>query len=584
MRFFLKNKPLLPEDGFLEDRIRYESIAYLFMTAASIAGALILTLLLRNSPQASAAFGWFLLHCLGACVYLLLFGLRKYRYRLFKNHYAALSPILPWLYAALWGGGWLMFFDPATPKLTMLLDALLIAVSLAFLLASIFSLSVSLICIVILILPLIVGGLFLANGALPIVSLGGIAHLLVRGALAIVLHYFLLKWLAQREHNRQLIQSLQIEKQKVEQASREKTRFLAAASHDLRQPIQALHLFQHLLQPLLTEPKQLELLDMIQESTGNIAALLDSLLDISKLDAGIVTPHIRIFGVHEVLDGIFQHYSPMADAQGVTFRYVKSSLSVRSDPQHLERILQNLVTNAIKYMGVEGRLLLGVKRANGHVRIIVADNGVGIPVAEQEKVFDEFYQIGNPERSRTKGLGLGLAIVKRLADLLQHPLTLHSATGKGCRFALSLPLAAAEFKALSAADRSVAPMDFRLEGQVLIVEDDAHVARALAMLAETWGAETVVAVDLDSAVKSVDLLRLKLILSDYQLLADASGLELILELRVLAGSDIPAVLLTGNTHPATLNMLALYNIPVLPKPVNPACLLETVKSGLRQTA
>jgi len=243
-----------------------------------------------------------------------------------------------------------------------------------------------------------------------------------------------------REINVSLVRAIETERQQAVEANQEKTRFLAAASHDLRQPIQAIRMFEYVLSSQITDQGQLDILKKLESSTESLASLLDSLLDMSRLDAGIIEVEHTTIDLNEMFASLHSQYVSMALENKIAFNYRPTDKHVYSDPKQLERMLRNLIQNAIKHMERPGKILLASRRDGDDLKIMVLDNGFGIEEGEQKRIFDEFYQVNNPERNRAKGLGLGLSIVKRLGLLLNHPISMTSKPGKGCCFSIVVPL------------------------------------------------------------------------------------------------------------------------------------------------
>ena len=232
-------------------------------------------------------------------------------------------------------------------------------------------------------------------------------------------------------------------KEEAERANLAKSKFLAAASHDLRQPLQSLILFTGVLKGYVQGPRGEQALKQLEHGLGALKALLDSLLDVSQLDAGIVKPEITDFPVSAVLDGIAASYAPVAAAKGLDWRVESCTDGVRSDMTLLGRVLRNLVENAVRYTE-SGHIRIACRRIEDRLRIEVEDTGIGIPPEQLDRIFDEFHQVGNQARDRTQGLGLGLAIVRRIADLLGHRIETRSRPGEGSIFSIELPLAMTE--------------------------------------------------------------------------------------------------------------------------------------------
>ena len=233
--------------------------------------------------------------------------------------------------------------------------------------------------------------------------------------------------------------ALEAAKSEAERANVGKSRFLAAASHDLRQPLQTISLLQGMLEKRVRDEATLKLVRRLDETVSTMSSMLDKLLDINQLEAGIVRPTIVDFPIKRLLDELRTEFTYHTATNGLDWRVVPSSLTVRSDPRLLEQIIRNLLSNAVKYT-TEGKLLLGCRRRGDKLRIEVWDTGPGIPELELPAIFEEFHQLDNPARERSKGLGLGLAIVQRLADLLGHKIDVRSRLGAGSVFTIEVPL------------------------------------------------------------------------------------------------------------------------------------------------
>jgi signal transduction histidine kinase/CheY-like chemotaxis protein len=363
----------------------------------------------------------------------------------------------------------------------------------------------------------------------------------------------------------------------AEAASLAKSRFLAAASHDLRQPMHALNLYLGALQRQPLPPQAQALLDNVRQCTQTMDGLFESLLDISKLDAGVVTPHVEPFPIGPLLQRIAIEFEPQAQEKGLRLRVRPSAAWVRSDPALVGRILRNLVSNAVRYTA-RGRILIGCRRAAGRLSVQVHDTGIGIAPEQQALVFDEFYQVANPERDRTKGLGLGLSIVQRLADLLDAPLTLRSRPAAGSMFAFSLAIADAP--ATTRSGSHPARSSEALQGKlVVVVDDEVVVLNATRALLEAWGCEVVTA---ESGALAIERLAVAsrapdVLLCDYRLRAPENGLLVMENLREEFNRQIPAAIVTGDVLPETAELQAAGDVAVLHKPVADALLRETLE-------
>lgn len=356
--------------------------------------------------------------------------------------------------------------------------------------------------------------------------------------------------------------------EEAERANLAKTRFLAAASHDLRQPMHALGLFIADLARKRHSEESRQLINRIAASAEAMENLLDSLLDISKLDAGVVTASPRPFALAPLFERIENDYCQTAQERGLRLKVRKTNLWVLSDPLLFERIVINLVANALRYTS-KGTVYVVARKRSNHVLIEVRDSGVGIPHDEQAAIFQEFVQLANPARDRSKGLGLGLAIVRRLADLLCHPITLRSEPGRGSVFGVMLPLAQAE--------QVLHEPSFDTEQEfigrvVAVIDDDALAQESLVGLLRAWGCFVVAADGPDKLLASLAEVGVEpeILISDFRLPGSRNGLDIIAELRHHYGEDFPALLLSGDTGPETLRSATDQGIPLLHKPVRPA--------------
>jgi len=360
---------------------------------------------------------------------------------------------------------------------------------------------------------------------------------------------------------------LEAAKSEAERANVGKSRFLAAASHDLRQPLQTISLLQGMLEKRVRDEPTLKLVHRLDETVSTMSSMLDKLLDINQIEAGIVRPAIVDFPIKRLLDEMRTEFTYHTETESLDWRVVPSSLTVRSDPRLLEQIMRNLMSNAVKYT-TKGKLLLGCRRRGDNLRIEVWDTGHGIPEQELQAIFEEFHQLDNPARERSKGLGLGLAIVQRLADLLGHKIDVRSRVGAGSVFMIEVPLGRHELTELPVANRKEAQDSLPTRGTVLIVEDDPEVLEMLQLLFDTEGHRTVVAADGHKALEMAALLTgLDLIIADYNLPKGLNGLETIARLQEMAHQAVPAIILTGDISTNSLREIAGHGCVHLNKPV-----------------
>lgn len=364
--------------------------------------------------------------------------------------------------------------------------------------------------------------------------------------------------------------ALRTRKEEAEFANTSKSRFLAAASHDLRQPMHALGLFIAELSQQTLDERSAHLVHQISASAEAMEDLLDSLLDISKLDAGILQPDIQPFELQPLFNRIEASLKPVARERRLGLKLRPTRACAISDPVMLERILTNLVSNAVRHTR-SGRILVACRRRGDRIRIEVRDTGVGIPQEARAIIFQEFVQLNNPERNRDKGLGLGLAIVRRLTDLLAHPLYLESTPGRGSLFALEVPACSAEAMPVGrSAEQRREPGD--LVGlHLAVIDDDPLACTAIQSLLTSWGCEVTAAADANRLMLALTECRPPdIVIIDLRLGKEATGLEAIDRLRQRYGADLPAALITGNTAPDSLDAARLAALPLLHKPVRPA--------------
>ncbi len=567
----------LRAEDVLNERIRLESISTAIGAIGIMLIAYVTYLIFPADIPRVRYMGYWLTSQLLANSCWLVFIAHHTRYKLQRTRHLwpYLSSMICSFNGFIWGAGWVFFVGDATIEhahAAVTFTIILGGVFTGGVLATIFHLPSLVSFMFCSLLPALVGT-FIDDGIFHVwFGVTIIVYMLACTAFALNLHHFLMETLAQREEKSWLAQQLETEKHKAEQANQEKSRFLAAISHDLRQPLQALQFFQQSLRETCSATHQAQhILGGVEASVTALNGLLNAMLDVAQLDAGQHPIRRSSFPLNTLLRRIHQQYTSLAEEAGIRLHYISTSLHIDSDPMLLERIVQNLVHNAIKHMGRPGRILLGGRRQAGFVRIEIHDNGVGIPLQEQESVFQEFYQLHNPERNRSHGLGLGLAIVKRLTAALEHNIGLRSLPGKGCTFSIHVPLA-------NELPDSPAPTPLLLteppvrHGTVLIIEDDEQVMESLQTLLHLWGYEVLLSQQPEPETLLAEHPELNFIISDYQLGGEKNGIELIQQFRQLAGWKIPALLITGNTSADLSEKLSKLSIPVSYKPINPALL------------
>ena len=379
---------------------------------------------------------------------------------------------------------------------------------------------------------------------------------------------------------KRVAEALDAAKQAADQANVAKSRFLAAASHDLRQPLQTIRLLQGLLAQKSDGPETQTLLKRLDATVGVMSGMLNTLLDINQLEVGVIHADVESFPLSELFEHLDTDFSFHMRAQGLEWRVVPSDCVVRSDPRLLEQILRNLLSNAAKFT-TSGKVLLGSRRRGKMMRIEVWDTGQGIPEENRLEIFEEFHQINNPARERSKGLGLGLAIVQRLANLLGHPIDLISRPGHGSMFSICVPIDAPARVALKAT-REKHPVEcVQANASILVIEDDPTIRELLQMLLRDAGHRPMAAADGGIALASTE--RPDLIVADFNLPNGPNGVEVIAKLREKFDREIPAIVITGDISTQTLRAIASIRSTHLDKPVEAVELLRVVANLLAAT-
>jgi signal transduction histidine kinase/ActR/RegA family two-component response regulator len=390
-----------------------------------------------------------------------------------------------------------------------------------------------------------------------------------------------------RRYNASLVEALTLRFENAalaraaEQANLAKSRFLASASHDLRQPIHALGMFVGALRGHELPPRSAELVEHMDGSIAGLDGLFTALLDVSRLDAGVIESRPAVMALQPMLARIHRDLLSEAQAKGVRLTFIPTKASVFSDPVLLERVMRNLIGNAVRYTD-QGRVLVGCRRRGPAIGLEVWDTGRGIAPEQREAVFEDFYQVAGKTSEGQAGLGLGLAIVRRLTGILNHPLSLDSELGRGSVFQVLAPRAAAPRPVAELAP-APAPAD-PASALILAIDDESAVRTAMSELLSSWGHRIVPASSGAAALAALaDSAPPDLIVCDYSLRGGETGLETIARLQSAFGIRIPAILVTGETAPEKLRAAEAGGYPLLHKPLSPARLRAAVTSQLRRT-
>lgn len=383
--------------------------------------------------------------------------------------------------------------------------------------------------------------------------------------------------IALRFENIDLIERLRVESELARQATLEaeeaniaKSKFLAAASHDLRQPVHAQGLFLAALSNGALGARERDIVESAKAAASASAEMLNTLLDFSRIEAGVIAPKLRPTRLQRVFHKLERELAPLADSRQLVYRVRETALTLHIDPTLLELVLRNLISNAIRYTE-EGGLLVACRRQGASLTIGVYDTGIGIPKQQHREVFKEFHQLGNPERDRRKGLGLGLAIAEGLSTSLGYHLRLSSRVGKGSTFTIVLPDSViCEESPHDGAEDDVQLDEGRsLAMTVLVIDDDETIRAGMHSLLSGWGCQPLSAEGLEDALALCADARPDAIICDYRLRDGLLGSEVIRALREHLGWMIPCVLVTGDTAPERIREAAQSGVPLLHKPVHP---------------
>lgn len=374
--------------------------------------------------------------------------------------------------------------------------------------------------------------------------------------------------------NRTLLAEVLEAKVEAEDANKAKSRFLAAASHDLRQPLQALGLILESIRVRTGENQELEkLVDRGIESHDTLRSLFNALLELSRLEShklDVQTIHLQL---QSLVSCIVEEFKPSAQAKGLSLEVAGVDQVIVTDPVLFGRVLRNLLSNAIKFTEF-GKIVVTFIKRDQEVVLSVIDTGVGIPPTEQERVFDEYHQVSNQARNSSEGIGLGLSVVKKMCQLLGHPIQLYSDPGKGTTFSISLPLGDPQKVPIK-----VEVSDLPLAGRsVMIIDDDPAVLSAVSTLMADWQCESLAAETLENALQQLNEKQFQpdIVLSDYRLGGGLNGIDAISAIREQLRREVPALLISGDTDPEMVKRIRQQKYFLIQKPVKPAHLRKAM--------
>ena len=380
---------------------------------------------------------------------------------------------------------------------------------------------------------------------------------------------------------RQMEKDIKAAREAAERANNANSAFLAAASHDLRQPVQALSLLNGALRRTVKDERALLMVENQDASLTAMTNLLNSLLDISRLDAGAVKPEWEDFPMQRLVDRLSAEFDRQAQHKGLKFSSESCSAVVRSDPNLLAEVITNLVSNAIRYTD-KGEVKMVCVERDGHCHLEVTDTGIGIEPDQLDAIFREFHQVKTPGANK-EGFGLGLAIVRRLTDLLDHRIDVDSDPGRGSKFTLTLPVIEDGVVVATDDERSGEQETEKASGLVVLIEDDVNVANAWGLLLEAEGyrvATAASAIEANALINHLDE-QPSLVISDFHLLDGSTGVEAVQIIREHYDAEIPAFIVSGDTSKVVKDARLLDNCTLMSKPVDTARLLAAARYASR---
>ncbi|MBX2880505.1 MAG: response regulator [Granulosicoccus sp.] len=573
----------------IDANVRREQVRLIYaqgptlVLGATLCGALITVFLWRNLPK-GLLLVWLAALCISALFRLFI----MWRYNRIDSATRASGPWGFYLWAGtlsaglIWGCWPVLFYEYCSPEYLLLISTVfagMVAVSGAsgsLFYPSFLSFSIPLV------IPLALAHLFSGNELLRITGFLLLVFLIVNAFLAARGNTYSRELIRARFANQQLLDRLAEEKQIAERAVIAKSRFIAAASHDLRQPLHAMGLFLDALRNRESDPKQLGIIEHLSKSSEALNGLFNSILDVSRLDAEIIEFKPSHFRAISLLNRLDTEFSAQANEKGIKLLMFSADAVLYSDQILLERVLRNLLSNAIQYTEV-GQVKLHCAVADGSVRISVSDTGLGIPEEAKDDVFSEYYQLNNPERDRTKGLGLGLAIVRRLCALMDMPIHMDTTEGRGTTFEMRVPEGDPAELPVPSEDGAV-PAQSR--GQlVLVIDDEQQVLQSMKHTLENWGFKALLAESAKSAIQQMAMHEWSpaIILSDYRLRNNENGVDAVATVREAINQFVPAVIISGDTSPARLKEVGDSNLEMLHKPVAPEELRALLDRMLQTT-
>jgi two-component system, sensor histidine kinase len=547
-----------------------------------VAGAALVAVMWDHVPHAVLA-GWLLALCLHQ-------ALRVHHYRAYlragpdgqrSERWGRLYFLAAAAAGLIWGSAGVLMFVPGSLAHQAMLVLILFGIATVSM-GSLSAFAPAFYALVLLTLLPIIARMLLDDGPARVyLAIPGIIVLGVVLSFGRTVNRIIAEWQRKRLENLDLIEELREQKAIAEAANRSKTQFFAAASHDLRQPLHAMGLFAAALHEKVRDPEVLETVRSINASVAALEGLFNELLDISKIDSGVIKPSLTHFPLEEVFARLRDEFAAEARAKGLRLTISGGGHVVESDAVLLERIVRNLLGNAVRYTA-EGEVGVSATPAGASVRIEVKDTGPGVAPEDRRRIFEEFVQLANPGRTSRKGLGLGLSIVQRLCALLGYEIRLESQPGRGSTFAFDVPRGDARERVRPQAAAPQARAD--LSGAlVVVIDDEASIVEGMKVLLSGWGIDVVGSLTGDDVVAAVHSRERipDLIVADYRLAGGVVGTDVIDRLRRELDPEIPAILVTGSTGAERVSEADAKRYDLLLKPVAPETLRELIGRKLR---
>ncbi|NOY65915.1 MAG: response regulator [Gammaproteobacteria bacterium] len=538
---------------------------------ASLAICFALVYGLWNVVTSTTLIAWLALMLFAYFIRLVtVFSFRRSFKELHVRRHAVYLIVGSALSGAAWGVGGVVLFPPQQFEYQMLILIVIISMGAGSVSTLTTYLPVFFAYLPISLLPIIIK-LFLLGG--PIYTTLGImtlTYILALSYFAIFINRTLKQSLELRFENIDLVEQLLEQKDEADKANIAKSKFLAAASHDLRQPLHALSLFTSVLVETIKYPKVRRVVDQINASVDALQNLFNSLLDISQLDAGVMKVEKTDFHLAHLFKKMANDFDSQASEKNLRIQWPNVSYAVHSDPNLLERIVRNYISNAVRYTE-NGEIIINCKANAQSITISVTDTGCGIPDEEKQSIFSEFYQLSNPERDRGKGLGLGLAIVQRTANLLGHAIEIESQTGVGSTFSITVQQADNNIDNTSTISNEESVNISITDTLILVIDDEPNIREGMQNLLTLWGCEVITAADQKEALTIISHHDRNPdgIIADYRLRENQTGVDAIRAIHAKCKSNIPALIVTGDIAVERLREVNNSGFQLSHKPVAP---------------